>query len=213
MRGSANGIAVFPGTLPDCAPVPVVGVPDLLFRQKILGIYFLQQRVALVLLVFQNAQHHRLAPVLLSAGRGHAVLREAFRNGVRRVSFEKERVDSPHDLCLFLIDHQIAVRAAVVAERASEGHGDLAVSEALALTPDAVFGNAPAFLLRQRGHDGNHQLALAVEGPDILLFEAHLHAQPLQAAHPFQRVDGIPRKAREDFGENQVDFIRLFDTM
>ena len=117
------------------------------------------------------------------------------------------------DLCLFLIDHQIAVRAAVVAEEPPEGHGDLAVGEALALTPDAVFGNAPALFLRQRGHDGNHQLALAVEDPDILLFEAHLHAQPLQAAHRFQRVDGVACKAREAFGENQVNFIRLFDTM
>ena len=143
------------------------------FRQKILGVYLLQQRVALVLLVFQNAQHHRLAPVLLSAGRGHAVLREDFRNGIRRVPLEKERVDSPHDLCLFLIDHQIAVRAAVVAEEASEGHGDLAVSEVLALTPDTVFGNAPAFLLRQRGHDGNHQLTLAVEGQDVLFLRVY----------------------------------------
>ena len=34
MRGSANLAAIFPGALPDCAPVPVVGVPDLSLAAK-----------------------------------------------------------------------------------------------------------------------------------------------------------------------------------
>jgi hypothetical protein len=42
------------------------------------------------------------------------------------------------------------------------------------LSPGAVLGNAPGFLLRKARHDGDQQFSFAVEGPDVLLLGVYL---------------------------------------
>ena len=104
----------------------------------------------------------------------------------RHVIFEstlKEHgIDALNNGCLLPVDHQIAVRPTVVAEEPVEGNRDLAVYKVLPLALGAVFRNAPAFLLRQRGHDGQEQLDLPVERPDILFFKIALDAVFLELA-------------------------------
>ena len=124
----------------------------------------------------------------------------------KRRAVQKQVKNFAHGLRLFGDDYILFQRVIIaVSEHMLVGHADHALLEALADAPFAVFGNTPALLLRKGREERNHQLAAFVHRIDVLLFEAHLHAQPLQAAHRFQRVDGVARKAREAFGENQVD--------
>ena len=95
----------------------------------------------------------------------------------------------------------------------SVGHGHLAVRKAFPHTPCHVFGNIAAFFLRNAGHDGQQHLALAVQRVDVLFFKIDLHAVLLQLADGGQCVHSISGKAGDAFGDDQVDFARLFDTM
>lgn len=108
---------------------------------------------------------------------------------------QKLGVDALNDLCLLRIHHQLTVLPAIVAQEAAEGNRNLAVCHALTLTLGAVFTDGAAFLLCQRGHDGNEQLALAVEGPDVFLFKANLDAQLLQPADNVERIHCVSGKA------------------
>ncbi|EOS24134.1 hypothetical protein C806_02176 [Lachnospiraceae bacterium 3-1] len=72
------------------------------------------------------------------------------------------------------------VFALVIAEEPSERHRDLAVCEPLPHALCAVFRNAPALLLRQRGHDGNQQFSLGIECPDVFFFKITIRAVVLQ---------------------------------
>ena len=114
-------------------------VDPLLFRDEALRVAFLHQGIALVFLVGQDAAHRALIPHGLLPGRQDAHLRQAFSDGMRGKPLQEEVVDQPHRFRLFLVDHQFAVFAPVVAEEMLEGHGDPPVSHALALAPGAVF--------------------------------------------------------------------------
>ena len=114
-------------------------------------------------------------------------------------------VNAPDDLGLLRIYHQLTVCASIVAEEPVEWDRNLAVCKALSLSPCAVLGNAAAFLLRQRAHDGNEQLALAVESPDILLFKIALDAFFLELSDGRQAVHGVAGKAADALGDDQVN--------
>ncbi|CRH93139.1 Uncharacterised protein [Chlamydia trachomatis] len=76
------------------------------------------------------------------------------------------------------------------------------------MPPRDVLGNGTGFLLRERAHDRNQQLAFGVECPDVLLFEVHLHSGVLQLAHGGERVDGIAGEPRDGLGDDEVDLAR-----
>ena len=107
---------------------------------------------------------------------------------------------------LFFVDDQVTVRSLVVDEEPAEGNGNLAVGEQLALAQDVVLGNAAAFLLGQRGHDRQHQLTLAVKGPDVFLFKIRLNALVLQLADGGQAVDCVSGKAADGLGDDEIYF-------
>ena len=83
---------------------------------------------------------------------------------------------------------------------------DLSIGETLSLAPGDVLRNGAALLLRQRGHDGDQQFALAVQGVDIFLFKIDLHALLLQLADGHQAVYGVPGKPADGFRHDEVDF-------
>ena len=133
----------------------------------------MQESAALVFLVRQDAFDCRGIPLGLSSGRQDAVIRELLGDAVVGHALKEHGVDALNNGRLLPVDHQIAVRPTVVAEEPVERNRYLAVCKALPLAPGTVFRYAPAFLLRQRGHDGQEQLALPVERPDILLFRVY----------------------------------------
>ena len=133
-----------------------------LFGEEIRGVEFLQERIAFVLFVGKDGFHHCLAPYLFAARRWYAFSRQNFGYLVRRPALKEKPVDFPYNFRLFLIDDKVPVLSPVIAEEPSERNRDLTVCEPLPHAPGAVFRNAPAFLLRQRGHDGDQQLASTI---------------------------------------------------
>lgn len=180
---------------------------DLLFlRQVIDGVGLLQESTAFVFLVRQDAFDRRGVPLGLASGRQDAVIRELLSDAIVRHALKEHGVDALNNGRLLPVDHQIAVRPTVVAEESVERNRDLAVCKALPLAPGAVFRYAPAFLLRQRGHDGQEQFALPVERPDILFFKIALDAVFLELADGGQAVHRVPGKTADALGHDEVDF-------
>ena len=89
------------------------------------------------------------------------------------LAFEEGPVDIPHGLGLFGIDLGHTIRPLAVSEKRAERNNGFALGEALSHSPCHVLGNAPAFLLGQAAHDRNEQLALGIQGEDVLFFRVY----------------------------------------
>ena len=74
---------------------------------------------------------------------------------------------------------------------------NLTVGAALALTPSYVFGNTPAFLLRQRGHNGDKQFSLTVKGVNAFFFKIALHAVFFQLSDSHKAVNRVSSKSAD----------------
>lgn len=134
-----------------------------LLGQKIDGVAFLKKRIAFVLLVAEDTFDGGDTPFFLAAGCRDTVFGQGVGDTMVGHALQEQTVDALDDDCLLPVDHQIPIRATVVAKEALERNTDLSVGEALSLAPSAVLGNAAAFFLCQRGHDGKQQLAFTVE--------------------------------------------------
>lgn len=177
-------------------------------REEVDGVAFLEERVAFVFLVREDAADRALAPVFAAAGRRDAPARELCRDGVERVAREEEAVDFFDRPGLLAVHDERAVRAFVVAEEPCIGDADLAVREALPLAPGRVLGNAAAFFLRERAHDGDEELAFRVERPDVFLLEINLDALVLELPHGGQAVDGVAGETADALRDDEVDLAR-----
>ena len=175
------------------------------FGKKIHREGLLQQCVALVFLVGQNGFHRAARPPLLSARRGYPLLCQQLRDAGGRLPVQKQAVDLPHDLRFLFIHHRRSVLAPVVAQEAPVGHGYLAVRDAPAPAPGHVLRNAAAFFLGKAGHDVDHQLSLAVQGVDVLLFKRNPDPFFLQLPDGGQAVHRVPGEAADAFCNNPVD--------
>ena len=80
--------------------------------------------------------------------------------------------------------------------------------ELIAYAPLAVLGHRAALFLRIRRKDGQHQLAVAAQGVDVLFLEVDVHAQCFQLAHRFQQRDRIARKAADALCKHHADLPR-----
>ena len=74
------------------------------------------------------------------------------------------------------------------------------------MPPGNIFRDTPAFFLCQGTHDGDEQLALGIECPDVFLLEINLDALVLELSHGSQAVNGISGKAADRLRDDEVDF-------
>ena len=176
----------------------------LLLRQVIDREALLQQGIAFVLLVTEDAPDCGNAPLVLAARCLDSLSGELLRDAVVGLAREEHIINAPDDLGLLRIDHQLAVGSTVIAEEPVKRDCDLAVCKPLSLSPCAVLGNAAAFLLCQRAHDRDKQLALAVESPDVLFFKIALDAFFLELSDGRQAVHGVAGKAADALGDDEV---------
>ena len=121
----------------------------LLFGQKIDREPLLQERIALVLLIGQDAPDGRLIPDVFSGRCLDAPSGQLVRNGMRRHALKEQAEDEPHGLRLLRIDDHLAVGSFVVAEEVTVGKTDLSVSKSFPVSPCHVFGDGTSLLLRQ----------------------------------------------------------------
>ena len=180
-------------------------IPLVLFRQEVHGEGLLEQRVAFVFLVRQNAQDGALPPVCLPAGCQYAHLIQHATDADGCHAFHELPVDETHDAGFLLIDHQVPVFSLVVTQEDAVGHRHLSVRHPLSVAPGDVFRDGTRFLLSQAAHDGDQQLALAVEGVDVLLLEKALAAVLLQLAVGRQAVHRVAGKPTDGLGDDQID--------
>ena len=160
-----------------------------LLGQKVLAEGLLQQGIAFVLLVRQDALDGGLAPLAFACRCRDAFVGQRLGDAVRRHPFEKHAVDALDHLGLLRVDHQIPVLASAVAEEPFERNRDLTVCKAFSLAPCAVLGNGPAFFLREARHDGQQDFSLTVEGPDAFLLKIDLDAVFLKPYDTFGKAE------------------------
>ena len=192
------------------------------FQEIIRAVRLLQDGVALVFFVGKDVLHRGRAPAggfLSRLGNFSLVLtQQAFAGGTgnagqiefsgdhrRGRALQKAPEDGAHDVRLRFHNLRHSVLAAAIAHKLPVGHGHLAVREALPHPPGHVFGNIPAFLLRDAGHDGQQHLALAVQRVDVLFLEIDLYTVFLQLADGGQRIHGVSCKTGNALGNDQVN--------
>ncbi len=120
----------------------------------------LKAGVAFVFLVGEDVLHRPVTPRFFPRGRRDAFVRQVFCDGAGRLPLHEHPVDEPHRLRLLRHNLHLSVLTLPVAEEGTAGQADLAVRKPLPFPSGHVFRNAPALLLRQRGHDGDEELAL-----------------------------------------------------
>ena len=131
----------------------------LFVREKIRRESFLLHEVAAILFVADHAQNDGVAP-LFDAHRRDACFAKFARDDVCAFVFIcKLMEDKPHDFGAFLVDGHFAVFN-IVAQHASAEHN--ALLHLAFLPPLHTFGRLTAFLLRNRRHDRQAKLCIAV---------------------------------------------------
>lgn len=122
------------------------------FGQEVDGEPLLQQGIALVFLICQDALYRPRIPAFLSCRSFQPSGSQLPGNGVEGIPVQEQAVNQFHRLGLFPVDDQIPVRSPVIAKEMAERHTHLPVSESLPMAPGDVFRDAPAFFLRQGTH-------------------------------------------------------------
>lgn len=127
------------------------------FGQEVDGEPLLQQGIALVFLICQDAFRCSRIPVFLFCRGFQPSGGQLPGNGVESIPVQEQTVNQFHRPGLFPVDGQITVRPFVIAQKMPVGNTHLAISELLPMAPGDVFRDAPAFFLCQAAHDGDEQ--------------------------------------------------------
>ena len=101
---------------------------------------------------------------------------------------------------VLLVQRAAFVDLMVLSFHSSLLFGDLmriSVSEPLTLAPGGVDRNGSALLLGKARHDGQQELALAVEGSNVLFFKIELGTMLLQLADGGQAVNRVSGKSAD----------------
>lgn len=182
-------------------------VLDLLLRDEVWCVDFLEKQVAFVFLVHQHLLDDISVP-FSPTKLGLDVLAFQVVLDVRvGAAFQKHLEDQPDGFGFFFNDLDTTVFGSCVAHEVPIRDAVGAFFVFLPDTPFYVFGNAAAFFLRQGGHDGQQQLAFAIKGPDILFLEEDLHVMFFELTNGCQRVDRVSGKPADGLGDDQVDLV------
>ena len=127
------------------------------FGQEVDGEPLLQQGIALVFLIRQDALYRPRIPAFLFRRGFQPSGSQLPGNGVEGIPVQEQTVNQFHRPGLFLVDGQIPIQPFVIAQKMPVGNTHLAVSEPLPMTPGDVFRNAPAFFLCQAAHDSDEE--------------------------------------------------------
>ena len=67
------------------------------------------------------------------------------------------------------------------------------------------FGDLAAFLLCQSCHDGEPKFPISIHGPDVVLYEVHLHTNVFQLSCSHQRIHRVSGEAADLTGDDQIE--------
>ena len=176
------------------------------FGQEVDGEPLLQQGIALVFLICQDALYRPRIPAFLSCRSFQPSGSQLPGNGVEGIPVQEQTVNQFHRPGLFPVDGQITIRPFVIAQKMPVGNTHLSISEPLPMAPGDVFRNAPAFFLCQAAHDGDEEFSFSVQRPDVFLLEINLDALIFEFPHCGQTVDGVSGKAADRLRNDEVYF-------
>ena len=99
----------------------------------------------------------------------------------------------------------MTIRVVVIAEETFGGNPVVPGFVMPADPPGGIFGNAAAFVLRERGKNGEEYFSLGVERVNVFFFEKDADAAVFELAHVVQTVQSVAREAADGFRDDHVD--------
>ena len=167
------------------------------FGQEVDGEPLLQQGIALVFLIRQDALYRPRIPAFLFRRGFQPSGSQLHGNGVEGIPVQEQTVNQFHRPSLFPVDGQITILPFVIVQKMPVENTHLVISEPLPMAPGDVFRNVSALFLCQAAHDGDEQFSLGIECPDVFLLEIYLDALFLELAYRRQVVHGVSGKAAD----------------
>lgn len=191
----------------------LVGILDVILRKlpfillpvladRVLDVFLLQEHVACVVDVRQDVPDIGIHPAI-SLPCGDALSGELALCLEAGFPVEEVLEDAPDDGRFLRDDDKLVAFPAVTVE--IEPAVRDALLEPFLYVPLDVLADGPALFLRKRCEDGQHELAVIAERPDVFLLEPHLDAYLLQMPDGLEKVHGVPRKALDGLRQDEVD--------
>lgn len=175
------------------------------FCQEIHGNLFLEDGIAHIFFVFQNAAYGvRFPPMALPWG-GNSIVHKNTADICATFPSQGKQVDEPHDSDPGFIDLNFAILDALIPQKQSgEVIDPLGVSVADGLGD--IFGDGSALFFGKGTHQGNEELPGAVHGVDILFLKVDRHPGGFQAADGSEGIHGISGETGQRLCDDQINF-------
>ena len=113
----------------------------------------------------------------------------------------------PHHGGLLLVDHQPAAVLPITKDPAVAQHHTLL--DGLLMTKLHTAGQLAQLILGDAGHDGQPQLAVLIQGVDVVILEKHPYPGGQQSAGILDGIQGISGKTSDLLGNDQIKKSRL----
>ena len=184
--------------------LPSVG--DHLFADTVLNEGLLEQSVPAVFLVGQDTPDTGGHPLRFSGDCGRSLNLQGCLDLPDSVPGQVAVVDEPDCLRLLWDNSWLAVRSLLIAQQLLVLHGDVAGLHGLALAPPHTAAGTLALSLGEGPVEGDEELALRVDGVDILFLEDHRDPQAPQLPGEVEGVHCVAGEAGDGFGQDHIDF-------
>ena len=165
-------------------------IEELLLLDMIVGEEFLQEQIPGIFFVSEHHHDHTRIPKS-ALRRGDTFGNQCFHNSHTAHAIQIHAEDTPNNLCLFRYDGENTVSDLVTVHLEARGNTLLKL---LSNTPLAVFRYVPAFFLKKRSEDREHQLSVPAHGINLLFLKVNAYAHLLENTHRFQQRDRISGK-------------------
>ena len=183
----------------------LAGVWNDLLADAVLDKGLLEQDVPTVFLVGQDAPNMGCHPLCFSGDRGDFPAFQGRLDLPDAVPGQVAVVDEADHLRLLRNNPGLAVRALLIAQELLVLHGDMARFHGLALAPAHPAAGALALGLGEGPVQCDQELALLVDGVDVLFLEDDWDTQAPQLPGEVEGVHGVAGEAGDGFSQNHVD--------
>ena len=196
-----DGYMVVPDVVHGCfSGVLLAGLGD-----AVDGDGFLSDGIAAVFLVFEDILDGSDGPCII-AGFGEDTLGfEAVSNFPEGHSRQEHIEDASHDLSFFRNDLRLTICALTESKQFAEVEYHITVFEPLAVAPRDVSAHAFTFCLGEACVDRHQQLAVTLEGVDVLFLKDDADAHQLELTDELDAFRSISGEPGDGLGDDVVN--------
>ena len=175
------------------------------FCQEIHGDFLLENGIAHIFFVFQNAAYSVRFPSMPLPRGGNYIAHKNAADICAAFSGKSQQIDEPHDSGSGFIDLNFAILDALIPQKQSgEMIDSLGVS--MADGPGDILGDRSALFFGKGTHQGDEELAGAVHCVDILFLKIDCHSGSFQATDGGEGIHSVSGEPGQRLSENQIDF-------